>query len=191
LSLPARLVLRFCYFLLCTSTLAGVDVRADISKADEIRLAYLLNFARYVTWSKTNEQPQFSICVVDDDALVARLKTATEGKEIDGRKAVSHLVDNPDTISQCDVLYIPGTMKSQSIEKYLVVAARFPILTVGEDTQFLDKGGAIRFVVLEGTVRFEIHLDHVRKAGLDMSSRLLKHAERVFEDYKKPEGLHE
>ncbi len=184
MSQPSRLVRLFGLLFSVTGLLFGVAARADLSKADEIRLAYLLNFPRYVTWSANPERHTFELCIIDNSELSARLATATEGKEIDGRKAQVQAIDTIEKMGSCDVLYIPGDTKISQVERFLNAAAKKPILTVGDEPQFLENGGAIRFVVIEGTVRFEIHLDHVRGAGLDMSSRLLKHAERVVEEDK-------
>jgi hypothetical protein len=157
---------------------------AEISKADEIRLAYLLNFSRYVTWQASTERSGFNFCIAENEVLLQRLKSAVEGKQIEGRQSHALLVTDVENVKQCDVLYLPQSNKSQYEEKYLIALSQSPVLTVGDNENFLNKGGSVRFIVIEGTVRFEIHLDHVRAAGLDMSSRLLKHAERVVEQNK-------
>ena len=53
------------------------------------------------------------------------------------------------------------------------------MLTVGDTGGFLEQGGIVNFV-LEGTkVRFEISQEAAQRAGIRISSRLLRLATRV------------
>ncbi len=163
-------------------------VRADISKADELRLAYLLNFARYVTWPANTEKTWLTFCVIESTSLYERLQLAADGKDIGPRKAQAKLIESTNTINDCDVIYFPATLRNATVDSYLQAAASLQSLRVGDDDDFLQKGGDIQFVVNDGKIHFEIHLVHVRNNGLDMSSKLLKHAEHVIEDNKRTGG---
>ena len=49
-----------------------------------------------------------------------------------------------------------------------------PVLTVGEHVQFSRLGGVIAFIRDGNRVRFEINLDAADRAGLQVSSKLLR-----------------
>ena len=55
-----------------------------------------------------------------------------------------------------------------------------PVLTVGNDTQFLKIGGMIHFLIEQEAVRFNIDLDMVEKSGLRIRSRMLDSAKKVI-----------
>jgi hypothetical protein len=48
------------------------------------------------------------------------------------------------------------------------------VLTVGETGDFLENGGMISFIIDEKHVRFIVNHESIRRAGLRMSSKLLK-----------------
>ncbi len=48
------------------------------------------------------------------------------------------------------------------------------LLTVGETPGFLEHGGIINLVEVQGRIRFEINQEAAKRAGLTVSSRLLR-----------------
>ena len=54
-----------------------------------------------------------------------------------------------------------------------------PILTVGEGARFLQQGGLISFVLEDNRVRFDVNKSAVDRAGLTVSSKLLRVARNV------------
>lgn len=55
------------------------------------------------------------------------------------------------------------------------------VLTVGEFEGFAKRGGMINFIIVDNRIAFEINIDAARRAGLSISSQLLKLAEIVRE----------
>jgi hypothetical protein len=51
---------------------------------------------------------------------------------------------------------------------------------VGDMDRFAEGGGMIGFRLKDATVRFEVNLRQVNLAGLQMSSQLIKLAQRVI-----------
>jgi uncharacterized protein DUF4154 len=60
-----------------------------------------------------------------------------------------------------------------------------PVLTVSDVPRFLEHGGMIALEMQGNHVRFSVALDAVNRAGLTLSSELLKVASRVT---GKPKG---
>jgi hypothetical protein len=54
-----------------------------------------------------------------------------------------------------------------------------PVLTVGENDQFLSQGGVVNFVKKDANIRLEINLDAARQSKLKISSKLLNVADSV------------
>jgi len=57
-----------------------------------------------------------------------------------------------------------------------------PVLTVGEGEAFLDAGGMISLVLDDQAVRFQASPRALRAARLDLSSRVLRLAQRIAEE---------
>jgi hypothetical protein len=51
------------------------------------------------------------------------------------------------------------------------------ILTIGDQPWFLEQDGMIRFVNSDNKIRFQINVDAVKEAGLEVSSKLLRLAD--------------
>ena len=59
--------------------------------------------------------------------------------------------------------------------------ARGPLLSVGDESDFLERGGIIALKLSGGRVRFDINLAVAREAGLRLSSQLLQLADRIVQ----------
>ncbi|MGD9110183.1 MAG: YfiR family protein, partial [Phycisphaerales bacterium] len=62
----------------------------------------------------------------------------------------------------------------------LRVVRKSSVLTIGESSQFILKGGIVNFVKRDQKIRFEINLATAREADLKIRSGLLKLAVRVI-----------
>jgi len=61
------------------------------------------------------------------------------------------------------------------------------ILTVSDIGLFIEHGGIIGFIIVDNKVKFEINLKASEKAGIKISSKLLKLAKSI-KGQNKPEG---
>jgi hypothetical protein len=67
------------------------------------------------------------------------------------------------------------------MEAIVASAADRPILLVGNAPDFLDRGGMINFVVVNNRIRFDINVKNSHRAGLEISSKLLKVARTILQ----------
>jgi hypothetical protein len=101
------------------------------------------------------------------------LERLLEGRRMQGRSLrVRHLNDLPEVLAGCHVAFgnevDPRLFKGHSV------------LTVGDREGFAANGGVIGFVPVDETVRFEINVDAARANRLQISSRMLALAPRVY-----------
>jgi hypothetical protein len=78
----------------------------------------------------------------------------------------------------CHVLFIPRQSAVPAPTLLMRVATR-PVLTIGETPTFLDEGGILNLRVIDGRVRFEVNMASASRAGLGLSSQLLRLALNV------------
>ena len=141
----------------------------------EVKAAYLLNFTRYVEWPSaafTGPDAPMTICVVGRDPFGGMLDRMVEGRSVQGHDLQVKRVAAIGGATGCHVAYL----------RYadLATLRGRPVLTIGDDEGFAGKGGVIGFVPVEETVRFEINLNAARAHGLQISSRMLALAPRVY-----------
>ena len=142
----------------------------------EIESAMLYNFTKFVEWPK-GAMGEAGVAVVvgvwGDDGLIPVLTAALRDKTIFGHPiAVRRLVSSADTKS-CAVVLV-GTSDKKEIARILQAVGPSPILTNDEHAQFSRLGGVIAFIRDGNRIRFEINMDAADRAGLQVSSKLLR-----------------
>tara|TARA_R110002096_G_scaffold105107_5_gene231511 strand:- start:5238 stop:5870 length:633 start_codon:yes stop_codon:yes gene_type:complete len=167
-------------------TFQNDNVYADNNKELEINIkaAYLYNFLHFVDWPKNINQPESNICVygVEERHRTAFNSMASLGKK-DSKISIKLFEADagPRGLSSCQIIFITDNAKhkSNAILDYL---KHNQSLTVGESDGFINRGGMINFILVQGKVRFEINHDVVKAAGLKISSKVLRIAEKVISD---------
>lgn len=166
----------------CAAALAA-SARAQQSPAapaQEVEAAYLLNFTRYVDWppgSFPDPDAPVNVCVLGENAFGGILRQTVQGRRSRGRPVRVLEPDSPSQAADCHVAFVAG--QPREIKAWLTALRRSPALTVGDGPEFLRRGGMVAFVVVNQTLRFEIDAAAVRRAGLQISSRVLALATRV------------
>jgi hypothetical protein len=150
-------------------------------EADQVKAAFLFNFAKFVTWPKEAvEDRTIAICVFDDEVFETTLEQVIGGRSVGDRAVVVDRRASADEARGCDIVFIPASERARS-EAIIDRLAERPILTVGDTEGFAARGGIVNFRVEENRVRFEVNPDAAKRAGLELSSQLLKLAILVRE----------
>jgi hypothetical protein len=148
-----------------SATLAAQEIALEY----RVKAAYLYNFVKFVEWPAAAGGGPFTICVVRPNPFGEVLSDTLRGELIDGRPIVPRLVDTADR--DCQVVFVPaGSAAGPSLR----AVRASPALTVGESADFIGQGGIVNFVREGTSVRFEIDEAAARRAGLRVSSRLLR-----------------
>ena len=144
----------------------------------QVEAAFLYHFAKYVTWPPqafAGPDDPILIGVLGEDPFGDDLKqTLAREKPVQGRPLKVVSGRNPAELARCHILFISASETPRLKQHFEVLErARSAALTVGESKDFLDVGGAIRFVVEKNKVRFEIATRAAERAGISISSKLL------------------
>ncbi|CAN5583936.1 hypothetical protein BH23ACI1_BH23ACI1_12630 [soil metagenome] len=168
----------------CLAVLAGTTTLARPAVAQdtlehEIRAAFIYNFTRFIDWPPAAVPPdEFRICVVGDPRFATALDGMIAGEAVQGRPIVRRDPATPDEARACQILYV-SRQEPERGARTLTAVRHLPVLTVGDAPRFLEQGGAVRFLLEEGRVRFDVDMSAVDRAGLTMTSKLLRVARRV------------
>jgi|SRR5581483_464395 len=140
----------------------------------EIKAAYLYNFGKFIEWPTNALEPNsFSICVLGQDPFGSSLDSTISSEAIFGKRVVVKRILRPQEAAGCRIVYISLSEESR-LEHILASLDRASVLTVSDISDFTQHGGMIEFVVRGNRVRFQINLPRAQRAGLAVSSQLLR-----------------
>jgi uncharacterized protein DUF4154 len=161
---------------LCVPSVAGQSKPSEY----EVEATYLYHFSRFVEWPTTPVQRAgaFPICVIGENPFGHALADTVANENIDGESVVARQVVNPDDAAGCRVLFISSSEEPR-LKQILSGLSKNSVLTVSDLPRFTDRGGMIQFVLEDNHVRFQVNVATAKRAGLVMSSELLKLATGV------------
>jgi hypothetical protein len=119
--------------------------------------------------------------MVGDDPFGAVIGRAFVGKTVLGRPVEIRRTRVVREAAGAQMAFI-GSSERAHLPEVLAALKGESILTVGDMDRFADGGGMVGFRMKDSTVRFELNLRPVREARLQMSSQIIRLAQRVIED---------
>ncbi len=144
-----------------------------------IKVAFILNIARFVEWPPEAFQAhdsEFRLCLLDVHGLGEAVE-AISGKYVGARALAVLPLAGLDQAAGCNLLIIPPQRLTALKAKLLVPPPALLTLTDLTDAEQSDTLHGIAMVALvrrDTRMGFEIHRERARAAGLKLSSELLK-----------------
>jgi len=136
----------------------------------QVKAAYIYNFTRYVEWPRgALGAGPLTICVAGRNPFASALDDIVRDERIANRPVAVRTILEPD--AGCRVIFVPN---GAAMPAYLRAAQGRPVLTIGESPDFLAMGGIVNFVREGENVRFEISAEAADRAGLRISSRVMR-----------------
>jgi len=176
------LVRRASLFLAMVAACAGGGAVVAIMASDyEAMAALLYNVAKFVEWpSKAlpETSPSLVLCILGEDPIGAALDQDLQGKKVNGKELVIKQYREVQDIEGCHILFI-GASERQRLAEIFHTLNHSSVLTVAHMERFANLGGMINFIIRDNKVQFEINVDAAERAGLKMSSKVLKFAKIV------------
>jgi hypothetical protein len=149
------------------------------SAEDDIKAAFLFNFTQFVEWPPAADASEpFRICIVAEPAFDAAVDRTVAGESVGRRAIVRTSPAAPDAARTCQILFI-GRQETERLDRWMSAVKGAPVLVVGESRAAWDHGAHITFVVENNRVRFDVNKDNAARAGLSISSKLLRVARNV------------
>jgi hypothetical protein len=144
---------------------------------------FIIKLFDYVTFpagSGIDSSGSAIIGILGESPLTTALTAAVANAGSSGKKITIKVVALTDPLTDCDVLFLPTTEKTE-LAKALKKIGAAPVVTVGDCAGFAGFGVIVNFYKEEGTgkVRFEINTLAAGDAKLKFSSQLLKLAKII------------
>ena len=158
--------------LWCASSALGQTQASEVS----LKSAFLYKFIHYAEWPvEALGEPgdPIALCVIGHDEVAQVLEEAVRGRSGHDRPLVVRRLASPDATAGCHMLFV-GSVQDAEIERVLARVASQATLTVGDAEGFARRGGIINFTRSGSRLGFEINRGAAQRAGLQLSSQLLK-----------------
>lgn len=157
------------------------SVAGEVSE-NQVKSAYVLNFAKFVEWPTRTflDTDKINLCVLGSKTLSGTL-FELEGRKVGGRAL--HVISNPntgDTFNSCHLLFI-GETEQRRLGDIFKTLGEAPILTISDSEDFAEKGGSIGLVLHDNKIEFEVNWTALQKSKLHLPGQLLNLASRVYE----------
>lgn len=160
--------------LLALCLLCGFNLRGGVEAEDELKSATVLAFVQNAHWTgRLAADTPLTVGVMGRSAFIRQLHSSVEGKSVNGHQLRIVELNGAVDPNCCQVLYF-ATEKSAEIKPVLRSFNSAHVLTIGESDGFLDDGGAVNLFLTDGHMAFEVSLNALGKAGVEISSRLLR-----------------
>lgn len=148
---------------------------ADSQTSLDVEAAYLARLAPFVIWPPSlfsGAAVPLVLCVQGNDPFGDRLDRMTAGQGVGSHPILVRRIARLDPDSGCEVAFIAGS-PAQSQSAALRAVEGQPILTVTDSDTDGGVKSMVRFVVIDGRVRFMIDAGRAGQCGLAISSKLL------------------
>ncbi len=171
-----RRILCHAWLIALSLLLSPAPLYATSSIEQKIKVAYIYNFTKFITWPHKPYET-FNLCVLGKDPF-GILFDSLESKTAFGVPIKLIRLQKTDPSNHCHILFLGDRLETNSIQ----FTPSTGILTVSEKTQFEQQDGIIGFIIKKGKVKLKININNAKQAGLVISAKLLEIAELVGED---------
>ncbi len=179
--LPCRLAAVALVLLALLAPNGNAQFPASAPTDLQVKAAYLYKFGAFVKWPNPAPRDAFSICILGRDPFGPTLDSTLLGGSIDGAQVGAVRISAPQEAAQCRIVFVSSS-EEPHLKSILSTLEQVPVLTVSDIPHFTDRGGMIQFVLENGRIRFEVNLSRAERAGIGLSSQLLKVATEVKRD---------
>ena len=180
-----------CLWIYCALLVFCLTAVSDAHQlsAYDVKAAYVYNFAKFVDWPVDvfpDDSSPVRIGIFGNTDFADVLKETVKGKTAYGRQLEIIAVTDDTQMAELHILYFTHETDDRYAELLDTLQGQ-SLLTIGECDRFAVAGGIINLFTEDNKVRFEINPAAARRAGLTISSHLLKLA-RIVPDSSSEEG---
>jgi hypothetical protein len=168
-AVPRTALLRAVMMAALLLTFPKANAQQAAASEAQVKAAFIVNFAKFVEWPSDRSSGPLVICVADRSSdTLQELRRLAESKSVAGRSIQVRSIGGFAESSGCHIVFVP-----QSTLKQLPPYGGNEILSVGENSAFLENGGILSLVIQNDHVRLQVNPEAAQAAQLKISSKLL------------------
>ncbi len=148
----------------------------------DLKAVYLYKMIKFIDWPDGAFEEtgnRFIICIVGKDPFPLHFY-AKEGERVREKSLTFHRRSPSGSLRGCHVIYLSIDdirLKREVLRRVL----ESPVLTVSDNSKFVDMGGVIGFVMRSQHVKIEINLDAAKRASIKIRAQLMEIATRIVD----------
>jgi hypothetical protein len=157
------------------STASAQQMLAPVEE-EQLQASFIWQFLQLTEWSSLQATPEnmFTLGVVGTSRVEGFLEQIARNRKLpDGKTVVLRKITALEDIERCRAVYVCGS-ETLRLPQILARSKNKPVLTIGRDPQFIEKGGIINFFAENNRLRYEINLDEASTSSITFSSKLLR-----------------
>lgn len=173
--------------LLLSLALLGASLRplgaqSMLAEEADVEAAFVYKFAKFIEWpgQKRGDGP-LVIGVLGDSAVEGALNRIRAQAKVGGYPVEVRVLRNLDGIGGCHIVFVSSS-ESGRLKDVLDKAVAGNVLAVSDMARFVERGGMIGLEREEARIRFAINSVTASRAGLKISSQLLKIAHHIIDE---------
>jgi hypothetical protein len=146
-----------------------------------LKAAFIYNIAKFTEWPEDvlPTAATFTACVLGDASVAEALERGVKGRLIWGRSVKVVRIQFGGPLRSCHLLYVSRALSAE-VEALVGSLQGAPILTISDVDDFSRLGGITYLFFENGKIRFDLDLATAKRARLQLSSKLLVLAARVY-----------
>lgn len=168
------------YLLVISSLLLSLNSMAISESEKQLRAMFIYNFANLVEWPAkafAKRSDPLKLCVVGDVPFIDYLYPMA-GTFIGPREFQITQSNSLQKTGKCQILFVGDDIRPELLKAFKSGQYIY-ILSVSEQSGFIENGGIINIVNTVEKLSFDINLDSARKQGLQVSSDLISLARNI------------
>ena len=165
----------------CVILLIATSVNADTNGEQQVKALFLYNFANFVEWPDSafpNKATPIRMCLYGDASFGSFLDTVNGTLIGDRELRIIRAHEKKDIEEGCHILYV-GLDRKIELPTFFKQIKYMYVLSIGERSDFVEKGGIVNIVRTSDQVQFDINISTAIKNGLWVSSDLLSLARQI------------
>ena len=142
----------------------------------QVKAAFLAKLAMFVEWpAGTFADAAAPICIgiLGEDPFGSYLDEVARQERVNGRSLQTRRVRDLAGLQGCHIVFVSPS-ESARLPQVLQALEQRPVLTVGDEASFAQRGGIVSFIKASGKVGFAVNLDAARQAGMKLSAKFLQ-----------------
>jgi TonB family protein len=151
---------------------------------DQVKAAYLLNFAKLGEWPGHALPDGPSPLVIgisgEDEDFLGVVKSVLAGKIVGTHLLIVEPVNSEKDMKSCHIVFFRASERKHT-QAAMATLTQMGVLLVGEDESFLRQGGMINLVKDHESIRFEINAEALDRSGIHFSSKIMALAKAGYE----------
>jgi hypothetical protein len=168
--------------LLLVLICSPIPAYADGSPLEyRVKSAFLYNFTKFIAWpeAQLSTQGSVSVCVVGELEMYEVMRETIASKFVNNQELQFKMIEQPVEANTCQVLFL-AFADQRRLLGWVAAVSTSAVLTVSDSADFIQGGGMIQFVIVDGKIRFDINQSAANRLKIQLSSKLLSLARNVI-----------